>query len=214
MERALDLQLLREALANRTRLPSADQLQERMAKAEIALILRQTNIDRKLLKTAWYLHGIASVSTARERYTLARQRQAFLVSAHIFDLALARDDLDVDERLAIGFGAAIGYRRGGRDPNAAATRFKGRRTSWREFSGDRSGRPRRPWRCALGLSSRVSIQRSRSGGWRVGGATFRTLAGQAELRDLRNDGPRGDRAARAGSRRSALVPCARKLQPI
>ena len=76
--------------------------------------------DTKLLDAAWYLHGIASVTTARQRYTLARQRQAFVVSAHIFDLALPQDELDRRERLAIGFAAAIGYRRGGRDPNATA----------------------------------------------------------------------------------------------
>ncbi|WP_267293244.1 DEAD/DEAH box helicase [Mycobacterium hackensackense] len=60
------------------------------------------------------------MSEARGRYTLARQRQAFLVSAHIFDLALTGEDLNVSDRLSFGFAAAIGYRRGGRDPNATA----------------------------------------------------------------------------------------------
>lgn len=185
MERALDLQRLREALANRTGLPSADQLQERMAKAEIALILRQTSIDRKLLKTGWYLHGIASVSTARERYTVARQRQAFLVSAHIFDLALARDDLDVEERLAIGFAAAIGYRRGGRDPNAAAIVSR-----LGEYLGTSSLAPGangldalalRAGLVLLGFDTKVAFRWLAS--WR---RYFSDLAGQAELSDLRS----------------------------
>lgn len=184
MERALDLQRLREALANRTRLPSADQLQERMAKAEIALILRQPNIDRKLLKTAWYLHGIASVSTARERYTLARQRQAFLVSAHIFDLALARDDLDVDERLTIGFGAAIGYRRGGRDPNAAAIVSRlGEHLGLSSLATGASGLDDLALRAGLvllGFGTKVAFRWL--AGWR---RYFSELAGQAELSDLR-----------------------------
>ncbi|MGA1827299.1 DEAD/DEAH box helicase [Microbacterium sp.] len=120
MERSLDVQLLRDALAGRSGLPSAERLQELLAQAEIALILDRPFIDDKLLKTAWYLHGVASVSDARQRYTRARQRQAFLVSAHIFDLTLERGDWSVEDRLSIGFAAAIGYRRGGRDPNAAA----------------------------------------------------------------------------------------------
>ncbi|MFJ6262768.1 DEAD/DEAH box helicase [Rhodococcus erythropolis] len=57
---------------------------------------------------------------ARERYTLARQRQAFQVSAHIFDLALNQDEPSTEQRLSYGFAAAIGYRRGGLDPNATA----------------------------------------------------------------------------------------------
>ena len=120
MERSLDIHLLGEALAGRSGLPTAERLQERMAQAEIALVLDRPSVDEKLIKTAWYLHGVASVSDARQRYSAARQRQAFLVSAHIFDLALARNDWSDEERLSIGFAAAIGYRRGGRDPNASA----------------------------------------------------------------------------------------------
>lgn len=184
MERALDLQLLQDALANRTRLPSADQLQERMAKAEIALILRRAHVDRKLIKTAWYLHGIASVSTARERYTVARQRQAFLVSAHIFDLALARDDLPVDERLAIGFAAAIGYRRGGRDPNAAAIASRlGEYIGISSTAAPAGGVDALALRVGLvflGFDTKVAFRWLAN--WR---RYFSDLAGQAELRDLR-----------------------------
>jgi len=41
-------------------------------------------------------------------------------SAHIFDLALNQDGHPLVDRLSFGFAAAIGYRRGGRDPNATA----------------------------------------------------------------------------------------------
>lgn len=91
-----------------------------MADVEVQLFLRRPEIPESLLDTAWYLHGVASVDAARERYSLARQRQAFLVSAHIFDLALQESGWTGQQRLAIAFGAAIGYRRGGRDPNATA----------------------------------------------------------------------------------------------
>lgn len=120
MERSLDIDLLSGALAGRTGVLSADELQHLMADAEMHLFFEKANIGPELLQTAWYLHAVASVHNARERYTLARQRQAFLVSAHIFDLALAKDDLTDSERLSIAFACAIGYRRGGRDPNASA----------------------------------------------------------------------------------------------
>ncbi len=120
MERALDLALLRGALGGRSGLPSPEELQEALAKAEVGLILRSNEIDTSLLDTAWYLHGIASVDQARDLYPAGRRRQAFLVSAHVFDLALLEPSLSREERLSFGFAAAIGYRRGGREPNATA----------------------------------------------------------------------------------------------
>lgn len=120
MERSLDLALLAAALGGRTGLPTAEELQRLMADVEVELMLRQTEISQELFDAAWYLHGVASVSEARRRYTPARQRQAFLVSAHIFDLALTQDGWSRPQRLSFGFAAAIGYRRGGRDPNATA----------------------------------------------------------------------------------------------
>jgi hypothetical protein len=120
MERALDLGLLTAALAGRSGIPTAQELQQLMADVEVQLFLRQAEIPPELLDAAWYLHAVASVSQGRQRYTIARQRQAFLVSAHIFDLALNQDDQPLLDRLSFGFASAIGYRRGGRDPNATA----------------------------------------------------------------------------------------------
>ncbi|WP_432903953.1 DEAD/DEAH box helicase [Micromonospora matsumotoense] len=120
MERSLDLALLHDALAGRTNLPSAEELQQLIADVEVHLFLRDLQIAQELLDSAWYLHAVASIHEARQRYSLPRQRQAFLVSAHIFDLALNQEGWGRAERLSFGFAAAIGYRRGGRDPNATA----------------------------------------------------------------------------------------------
>ncbi len=120
MERSLDLRLLTAALGGRTGIPSPEELQALMAQMEVQLFLRHPELDPQLLDAAWYLHGVASVDQARERYSPQRQRQAFAVSAHIFDLALQQDGWSPAEQLSLGFAAAIGYRRGGRDPNATA----------------------------------------------------------------------------------------------
>lgn len=120
MERSLDLGLLAAALDNRTGLPSPEGLQQLMAEMEVQLFLRRPELDSQLLDAAWYLHGVASVAQARERYTPQRQRQAFAVSAHIFDLALQQEGWTNTDQLSLGFAAAVGYRRGGRDPNATA----------------------------------------------------------------------------------------------
>lgn len=120
MERALDLGLLTAALGGRTGIPSAQELQQLMADVEVQLFVRRAEIPQELLDAAWYLHAVASVNQARQRYTPERQRQAFQVSAHIFDLALNQDGHPLPDRLSFGFAAAVGYRRGGRDPNATA----------------------------------------------------------------------------------------------
>jgi hypothetical protein len=120
VERSLDLGLLTEALAGRANLPSAEELQQLLADVEVQLFLRRTQIAQELLDAAWYLHAVASIHEARQRYELPRQRQAFLVSAHIFDLALDQEGWGRTERLSFAFAAAVGYRRGGRDPNATA----------------------------------------------------------------------------------------------
>jgi hypothetical protein len=120
VDRALNIGLLTAALDGRTGLPDAQELQELMADVEVRLFMRRAEIPQELLDAAWYLHAVASVNPARQRYTAARQRQAFQVSAHIFDLALNQDGHSLADRLSFGFAAAIGYRRGGRDPNATA----------------------------------------------------------------------------------------------
>src|SRR3954469_4769443 len=91
-----------------------------MGEMEGGVVLRRAELGEQLLEAAWYLHAVASVDQARDRYTPQRQRQAFQVSAHIFDLALQQNGRTHEQRLSAGFAAAIGYRRGDRDPNATA----------------------------------------------------------------------------------------------
>lgn len=88
MDRSLDLDALSEALGAQRRLPTPEELQQLLGDAEVQLFLRRTEIPDALLETAWFLHAVASVDQAQQLYTIGRQRQAFAVSSHIFDLAL------------------------------------------------------------------------------------------------------------------------------
>lgn len=121
MDRALDLGLLQEALdGQQPTLPSPDELQDLLAEAETRLFLRQTVVPDDLLRVGWFLHAVASVDQAQDIYSVPRQRRAFAVSAHIFDLALADRARPRGHRLQLAFAAAVGYRRGDLDPNAGA----------------------------------------------------------------------------------------------
>jgi hypothetical protein len=88
MERALDRDALELALGERDRLPSPGELQRLLAQAEVNLFVDRPRLPEQALAAGWYLHGVASSPAAYERYTAARQRRAFQVSAHILDLAL------------------------------------------------------------------------------------------------------------------------------
>src|SRR4051812_284631 len=90
-----------------------------MADAEVGLFLQRTDLDERLLMSGWYLHGVASVSGAAAIYGAERQRRAFQISAHLFELALTQQR-PLAERLRLAFAAQVGYRRGGLDPNALA----------------------------------------------------------------------------------------------
>lgn len=125
MESALDLTHLAEALGDRPkgrprRLPTPTELQELLAEAEMHMFLRQTEIPDELIRTAWYLHGIASSNRAPELFGYPRQKRAFEISAHIFDLALNDQARTRGEKLELAFGAEMGYRRSELDPNATA----------------------------------------------------------------------------------------------
>ncbi|WP_228765279.1 DEAD/DEAH box helicase [Aeromicrobium sp. S22] len=82
--------------------------------------MQPESIAPQLLKTAWYLHGVASAVDAAEIFNPVRQRRAFQVSAHIFDLALSTPDASEHDQLTFAFAAQVGYRRAGLDPNASA----------------------------------------------------------------------------------------------
>jgi hypothetical protein len=101
-------------------LPSPEELQRLLAQAEVSLFIQRPRLSEDALAAGWYLHGVASSPGALELYPAARQRQAFQVSAHILDLAMQERGVARIERCRLAFGAAIGYRRGGLEPNAMA----------------------------------------------------------------------------------------------
>lgn len=129
MDRALKLEVLREALGEHSvpsdstgqaALPSPADLQRLLGDTEASLFLAQHNLPDELLRTAWYLHGIASADAAASQYSVARRRQAFAVSAHIFDLAALPKDRPQLDRLRWAFAAEVGYHRSDAQPNAMA----------------------------------------------------------------------------------------------
>ncbi len=99
---------------------SAEDLQQRLAAAEIALFLQRGTVDDELLATAWYLHAVGSARVALNLYPVDRQLRANQVAAHIFDLALsAGRPSDVEQRETT-FAAQVSYLRGDLDPNSLA----------------------------------------------------------------------------------------------
>jgi DEAD/DEAH box helicase len=120
VERALNLDYLRAALGEGGMFPSAEDLQQRLATAEIALFLQRGSVDDELLGTAWYLHAVGSARATLGLYPLDRQLRANQVAAHIFDLALSAGLPSEVERREVTFAAQVSYLRGGLDPNALA----------------------------------------------------------------------------------------------
>lgn len=122
MDRALRRDDLADALGTHTPgvLPAVNELIALIANVEIQAIRQNFAVEDELLRTAWYLHGVASAAQAFELYSPPRQRRAFAVSAHIFDLALNDTSRDRHDRLTLTFAAQVGYRRAELDPNATA----------------------------------------------------------------------------------------------
>lgn len=120
MERALNLAHLETALGEGGTFPSATELQQRLADAEIEMFLRRGTIADDLLATAWFLHAVGSVRPALQLYPIDRQLRANQVAAHIFDLALASPQRLDAERREITFAAQVSYLRGGLAPNSLA----------------------------------------------------------------------------------------------
>ena len=120
MDRALDPELLRRALGDFDRLPSPDQLAEALASAEVELLIGQPARRDSLLATGWYLFGVACSDAARERYGVERQRAAFRVASHTFDLSLQRHELTEVDRMQLCFAAQLASLRSELSPNASA----------------------------------------------------------------------------------------------
>lgn len=131
MDRALDPQLLGLALGEHVNLPAPEEVSRLLAEAELALLIHKPEISEELIAIGWYLHAIASSKYALRTYGIERQRAAFQVAGHIFDLLLQTSELNRLERLKYCFAAQIAYLRSTLDPNALAL-YR------REFAGDLS----------------------------------------------------------------------------
>jgi hypothetical protein len=121
VERALNLEDLSGALGEHhaaSALPSSLELQSLLADTEVRLFAGQPSVSDELIRAGWYLHGVASAAVELELYGVARQRRAFQISAHVFDLALLARTWTREERLRLGFAAQVGYHRGELEPNA------------------------------------------------------------------------------------------------
>jgi hypothetical protein len=68
---------------------------------------RPPAVADELIQAAWYLHGVASASAALNVYEPARQRHAFQISAHVFDLTLLARPLPRENRLRFSFAAHL-----------------------------------------------------------------------------------------------------------
>jgi hypothetical protein len=69
--------------------PSPEELQRRLAVAEVALFIQRRRVDDELVATAWYLHGVGAARVSLQIYPVERHLRASQVAAHIFDLALS-----------------------------------------------------------------------------------------------------------------------------
>jgi len=120
MERALNPELLAIALGEHEGLPSPENLAQILADAELAILLHSPEFSEQMDAVGWYLHAIASSKYALNTYGIERQRAAFQVAGHIFDLKLHTPEISHFEKLKYCFASQIAYARSTLDPNAIA----------------------------------------------------------------------------------------------
>ena len=120
MDRALNLELLTNALGDHAELPSPVDLQQFLSAAEVGLFTHRAEFEPQLFDTGWYLQSVATAREELQLFDIVRQRQAHQVSAHIFDLALQSGPLTQLEVLQYTFAAQVAYVGGQLTPNAAA----------------------------------------------------------------------------------------------
>ncbi len=120
MERALNAELLNDALGIHAKLPTPNELGNLLARAEIDLFFGAETEHERLLVSAWYLHAIAAAR--RDDVDALRRAQAGRVSAHIFDVYLqgSTEHTTMSERLRSVVAAQFGYVIGELAPNAIA----------------------------------------------------------------------------------------------
>lgn len=120
MERSLNPELLALALGDHERLPSVEEFTDALETAELGILQGEERLADTVVPTAWLLHAIASSDQATQLYGADRQRAAFRVSAHAFDLILLQDEHDWIDRAQLCFATQVAYLRSELDPNAVA----------------------------------------------------------------------------------------------
>lgn len=120
MERSLDPKFLAIALGEHESLPTSAELAKLLAEAELAILLHSPVFSEQMDAVGWYLHAIASSKFALKAFGIERQRTAFQVAGHIFDLKLHMPEISEFEKLKYCFASQIAYARSTLDPNAIA----------------------------------------------------------------------------------------------
>ena len=77
MDRALNPEMLAEALGQHALgiLPTVEDLTSLIAEVEVRTFIEPTDVDDELLRTAWYLHGVASAAQAPDQIGRASCRE-------------------------------------------------------------------------------------------------------------------------------------------
>lgn len=120
MERALDPEIISIALGSHENLATPEEVSRLLAEAELALLLHKPEVSEQIEAVGWYLHAVGSSKYALRMYGVDRQRKAFQVAAHIFDLLLQIPQIGLIERLNYCFACQIAYLRNELNPNAIA----------------------------------------------------------------------------------------------
>jgi RAD3-like DEAD/DEAH box helicase len=179
VERALDHDDLTLALGALPEIPAPDELQQLLADAELALFAARADVPDALVRAGWYLHAVGS--QAGDELAWPRRERAFRISAHILELAIGAER-PISERLELIFGAELGYRRGGLDPNASAV-FSQAHPLLEEAERDTA-----PWRETLALEAGIYLLGFRTQeafAWvRARRAAFAQLRSRTALDDL------------------------------
>jgi hypothetical protein len=179
VERALDRDDLTAALGELPAIPTPAELQRLLADAELALFAARADVPESLVRAGWYLHAVGS--GAADELAWPRRERALRISAHILELAIATER-PTSERLELVFGAELGYRRGGLDPNATAV-FTQARPLLEEV-----GRGTALWRETLAVEAGIyllSFRTQEAFAWFAARRTaFARLRSQTDLSDL------------------------------
>jgi hypothetical protein len=179
LEWALEHDALSLALGELPNVLTPEEVQTLLADAELSLFSGRPEVSDDLIRSGWFLHAIGSSEIESIPWT--RRQRAFRISAHILELARL-DDRPRSEKLELAFGSALGYRRGGLDPNAMAV-FNQSRGLLVEKGGDDSWSPTTAIEAGLYL---LSFQTRESFDWlRTQRAIFAAIRNRTRLKSLR-----------------------------